>query len=116
MDEMKELSRRIKVFNEERDWRLFHTPKNLAMALVVEAAELAEIFQWITEERSDALTSAEQGRAKEEIADVLIYLVNLADRLGIDPVEAALEKLEVNRAKYPVNLARGKAEKARDLR
>jgi NTP pyrophosphatase (non-canonical NTP hydrolase) len=81
----------------------------------VEAAELAEIFQWLTEDQSRNLTPEQQAHAAEEIGDVLIYLVNLADRLGIGPVEAAFAKLERNRTRYPVERARGSARKYDEL-
>jgi dCTP diphosphatase len=99
----------IREFVRERDWGQYHSPKNLSMALSVEAAELAEIFQWLTEDQSRNLTPEQQAHAAEEIGDVLIYLVNLADRLGIEPLEAAFEKLEMNRKKYPAEKARGSA-------
>jgi NTP pyrophosphatase (non-canonical NTP hydrolase) len=99
----------IRAFNAERDWEQYHNPKNLAMALVVEAGELAEHFQWLTLEQSEALTDTQQAKVKEEIGDVLLYLVNIADKLGIDPLEAAREKLEENRRKYPADVVKGKA-------
>ncbi len=101
----------VREFVRERDWGMFHSPKNLSMALSVEASELAEIFQWLTEDQSRSLTPAQKTHAAEEIGDVLIYLVNLADRLGIEPVLAAREKLVLNREKYPVDKARGSAAK-----
>ncbi len=100
---------RVREFVSERDWGRFHSPKNLSMALSVEAAELAEIFQWLSEEQSAALAPEEKAHAAEEIGDVLIYLVNLADRLGIEPLRAAFDKMEKNGAKYPVERARGNA-------
>lgn len=100
---------RVREFVSERDWGRFHSPKNLSMALSVEAAELAEIFQWLTEEQSEALAPEEKTHAAEEIGDVLIYLVNLADRLGIEPLRAAFDKMEKNGARYPVEKARGSA-------
>ncbi len=105
----------IREFVRERDWARYHSPKNLSMALGVEASELAEIFQWLTEEQSRNLTPEQHAHAAEEIGDVLIYLVNLADRLGIEPLQAAFEKLEGNRLKYPVDKARGSAAKYDEL-
>lgn len=96
-------------FVAERDWQQFHTPKNLATALCVEAAELAEIFQWLTPEQSRALSPEKLQAASDEIGDVLTYLVRLADELGIDPVEAAKAKLEKSKIKYPADRVRGKA-------
>ena len=106
-----ELTARIREFNRQRDWQPFHSPKNLATALMVEAGELAEIFQWMTHDQSRRPDEATRHRTSAEIGDVLIYLLNLSDTLGIDPLAAAADKLEVNRRKYPVALARGSAEK-----
>jgi len=96
-------------FREERDWGRFHSPKNLAMALMVEAGELTEHFQWLTQEQSRDLSDEKKALVKDEIGDVLIYLLNLADRLGIDPLQAARDKLKKNRKKYPVLKVKGKA-------
>jgi NTP pyrophosphatase (non-canonical NTP hydrolase) len=86
----------IRAFIEERDWEQFHSPKNLAMALSVEVAEKLEHFQWITQEESRNLPPEKLAEVREEIGDVMIYLTELAEKLGIDPVEAAKAKLEVN--------------------
>lgn len=99
---MQELFKKVKLFREERGWDKFHSPKNLAMALMVEAAELAEHFQWLTELESRNLPEDALLQVKDEIADVLIYLVNLADKLGLDPVQAAHDKIVKNSGKYPV--------------
>jgi dCTP diphosphatase len=101
----------IREFVRERDWSQYHSPKNLSAALSVEAAELVEIFQWLTEDESRNLSPEQKAHAAEEIGDVLIYLVNLADKLGIEPLEAAFAKLEKNRKKYPVEKAKGRAAK-----
>ena len=106
-----ELTDRIRDFNTRRDWRQFHSPKNLATALMVEAAELAEIFQWMTQAESGRPDEATRRRIEAEIGDVLIYLLNLSDTLGIDPLAAAEAKLALNGRKYPVALARGSARK-----
>ncbi len=98
---MRHLLRQIRSFNRERDWERFHTPKNIAMALSVEAAEITECFQWLTQEQSAALDEKKLEEVRDEIGDVLIYLINLADKLGIDPIEAARDKIEKNRIKYP---------------
>ncbi len=82
---MDDLIKKIRTFRQERDWDQYHSPKNLAMALVVEAGELAEHFQWLTEEQSDNLPPDKLAAVQEEIGDVLIYLANLCDKLGIDP-------------------------------
>jgi NTP pyrophosphatase (non-canonical NTP hydrolase) len=97
----------IRAFAQARDWEQFHTPKNLAMAMIVEAAELVEHFQWLTPEQSQALDPKTRGKVAEEVADVLIYLTRLADVLGIDPLAAAFDKIQVNAAKYPIEKARG---------
>lgn len=97
----------IRDFNNERDWPQYHSPKNLATCVLIEAAELAEIFQWLTEEESRELTGRAKKDAEEEIADVFIYLLNLADKLGIDPVAASHRKILLNAEKYPVNTSRG---------
>ena len=113
--ELDTLREALRGFARARDWEQFHTPKNLAMALSVEAAELVEIFQWLTPDESASLSAAARDAAAEEIADVLLYLVRLADVLGIDPLEAARRKLEVNEARYPADKARGSARKYTDL-
>lgn len=106
-----ELRESIRAFTEERDWAQYHTPKNLAMALIAEAAEIVEIFQWLTPGDSGKLQGAKLQHLREEIGDVLIYLVSLADRCGIDPLEAAFEKIRINAGKYPPEKVRGRSEK-----
>jgi NTP pyrophosphatase (non-canonical NTP hydrolase) len=101
----------IREFIAERNWEQFHSPKNLAMALSVEASEIVEHFQWLTEERSRNLPPETLADITEEIGDVMIYLIELASALGVDPVEAARSKLEINKQKYPVDLVKGKASK-----
>lgn len=91
----------LREFAAERDWRQFHTPKNLAMAMIVEAAELVEHFQWTTPEESAQPSSAKLAEIREEVADTLIYLVELADTLDIDLIAAARDKIEKNAVKYP---------------
>ncbi len=108
---MQELVSQLRRFAAERDWEQFHSPKNLAMALSVEVAEIVEVFQWLTEDQSRKLDGEKLDKVKEEIADVMIFLTNLADKLGIDPLEAAKEKIEKNRKKYPANIVKGKAHK-----
>jgi dCTP diphosphatase len=98
-------------FVAERDWEQFHSPKNLAMALSVEVAEIVEHFQWLTEEQSHDLTPEKLAEIRQEIGDVMIYLAELADKFGIDPVEAAQAKVEINKKKYPAALVKGKADK-----
>jgi len=108
---MEKLVNEVKQFREERDWEQFHSPKNLAMALMVECAELAEHFQWLTEEQSRNLSAEKKEAIREEIGDVLVYLVNLSEKLGIDLLDAAWDKIGKNRKKYPVDKVRGKSSK-----
>lgn len=112
---MEELIRQIREFARERDWEKFHSPKNLAMALSVEVAEIAEHFQWLTQTESNNLDRGKLAEVEEEIADVLIYLTRLADRLGIDPIEAARKKMRINAKKYPVETSKGKAAKYSEI-
>ena len=114
-DTLDSLAARLHQFATERHWDLFHSPKNLATALSVEAAELLEHFQWLTEDESRRLPAEKQEAVAQEAADVLLYLIQLADKLGIDLVAAAERKLEINRQKYPVNAARGTSRKYREL-
>lgn len=102
---------KLRAFAEARDWDQFHSPKNLSMALMVEAAELMEHFQWLTETQSAELAADVRQAVGEELADILLYLVRLSDRLGIDLREAALLKLEKNALKYPAEQVRGSAKK-----
>ncbi len=112
LDELREHLRR---FAAERDWDQYHSPKNLASALIVEAAELLEHFQWLTEDESKSLPEAELAKVREEMADVLIYLVRLADKLGVDLLAAAETKMEQNALKYPAGKARGNSRKYSEL-
>lgn len=97
----------IRAFAQARDWAQFHTPKNLSMALSVEMAELMEHFQWLSTEQSAKLEAQTQAEVAQEIGDVLIYLTRLADVLGIDPLQAAFDKVEINAVKYPVAKSKG---------
>lgn len=116
-DRLDQLQQRLRDFAAERDWQPFHSPKNLASALIVEAGELLEHFQWLTEDQSRAL--ARPGPAKDavaaEMADVLLYLVQLASALEVDLLDAAARKMVVNAAKYPVEKARGRSDRASEL-
>jgi len=105
----------LRAFADARDWNQFHSPKNLAMALSGEAGELLEIFQWLTEEQSRRLDAQAKSAASEEMADVLLYLIRLADKLDVDLLDAARRKLAKNAQKYPVDKARGHARKYTDL-
>ncbi len=102
---------KLRVFAEARDWDQFHSPKNLSMALMVEAAELMEHFQWATEAQSGNLAPEGKTAVAEELADVLLYLVRLSDKLKVDLLEAALLKLEKNAVKYPADIVRGSSKK-----
>jgi NTP pyrophosphatase (non-canonical NTP hydrolase) len=110
---MDDLVKAILKFRDERDWRQFHNPKDLAISIVLEAAELLEHFQWKRPEEVEALLAEPASRRQvgEEMADVLILLISLADAVGIDLVEAARGKLAENARKYPVERARGSARK-----
>ncbi len=112
---MEELVQSIRDFARDRDWNKFHSPKNLAMALSVEVAEIVEHFQWLTQSQSDELDREKLAQIEEEIADVMIYLTRLADRLGINPIEAAKKKMRLNEKKYPVEKAKGNAAKYTEL-
>jgi len=113
---VKKLLEQIRIFRQEREWDQFHSPKNLSMALMVEAGELAEHFQWLTQEQSRNLPPDKLAEVQDEIGDVLIYLANLCDKLAIDPLEAAHAKLKKNCEKYPALKLRGKAKKPRETK
>jgi dCTP diphosphatase len=101
----------MREFADTRDWNQFHSPKNLAMALSVEVAELVEHFQWLNEEQSKNLSQDKLDAVAHELADTLLYLVRLADKLNIDLLSATLNKMELNNKKYPVDKSRGNAKK-----
>ena len=115
VEPLHELRDALRRLSAERDWDRYHAPKNLAMALSVEAAELLEHFQWIGEEESKRLAPDRIAKIREELADVLIYLVRLADKLDVDLLAAARDKLVLNAAKYPVDKARGNSRKYTEL-
>jgi len=110
-DPLLELRDSLRAFATERDWDQFHSPRNLATALAVEAAELLEPFQWLTEEQSRNLDAGTRAAVEEELADVLLYLVRLADKLEVDLQAAARAKIVKNAGKYPVDKARGSSRK-----
>ena len=110
-DPLRDLRDELRAFAAERDWDQFHSPRNLATALAVEAAELLEPFQWLTEEQSRALPPETRAAVEEELADVLLYLVRLADKLDVDLAAAARAKIVRNGEKYPVEKARGSSRK-----
>ena len=115
IDSLDTLRQHIRAFAEARAWERYHTPKNLVMALSVEAAELLEPFQWLTPEQSLQLSAEQREAVRQEIADVLIYLTRLADLLDIDLLESAADKLAINACKYPVDKAHGNALKSTDF-
>ena len=106
-----------RAFAAAREWEQFHTPKNLAMALAGEAGELLEIFQWLTPEQSARVTDTDKGKqaVEHELADLLAYVIRLADVLGVDLVQSLWDKLRLNEEKYPVALAKGNARKYSEL-
>ena len=112
---MKHIIARIRAFRDERDWMQFHDPKNLAISIAIEAAELLEHFQWKDKAQSERHAAENKEAVAEEIADVAIYLLELADNLGIDLEKAINEKLDKNAKKYPVEKARGVATKYNKL-
>jgi dCTP diphosphatase len=111
MSKLDKIKMRLRQFADERDWDQFHSPKNLAMALIVEAAELVEHFQWLTEAQSQKLPADKLAEVEQEIADIQIYLIRLADKLGIDMEKAVNAKIKLNEKKYPAKKVRGKAGK-----
>jgi NTP pyrophosphatase (non-canonical NTP hydrolase) len=110
--ELQSLTQALRDFADARDWAPFHSPKNLASALSVEAAELLEHFQWMTEAQSRSLDAVKTAEVAAEAADVLLYLLQLCDKLGIDLADAARCKMVVNGDKYPVEKARGSSAKS----
>jgi NTP pyrophosphatase (non-canonical NTP hydrolase) len=102
---------KLREFAEQRDWDQFHSPKNLAMALNVEAAELLEHFQWLTQQQSTLLDTETLNEVADEIADIQVYLIRIADKLGVDIVTTTLAKIEKNAEKYPSDKVRGQSKK-----
>jgi NTP pyrophosphatase (non-canonical NTP hydrolase) len=115
LNALEALKLQLREFAAQRDWDQFHSPKNLASALSVEAAELLEPFQWLTEEQSRNLSPEATQAVRREMADVLIYLVRLADKLEVDLLQAASDKIAENASKYPVEKAKGSIRKYTDL-
>ncbi|WP_232606695.1 nucleotide pyrophosphohydrolase [Photobacterium phosphoreum] len=113
--DIKQLQQTLTEFAQQRDWEQFHTPKNLAMALSGEIGELLEIFQWLTPEQSQQLSPEKKQHASEEIADVMMYLLRLADKCDIDVMQACQEKIQQNAAKYPISKCYGSAKKYNEL-
>jgi len=111
MKELDQIKVKLRQFAEERDWDQFHSPKNLAMALIVEVAELVEHFQWLTEDQSRALDQKQLEKVQEELADIQIYLIRISDKLNIDLLGAVGKKMEANEKKYPSEKVRGSSKK-----
>ena len=108
---LEQLKQRLRQFAAERDWQKFHSPKNLSMALIAEAAELVEHFQWLTEEQSASLPPEKLAEIELELADIQIYLVELADKLQLDLMAAVEKKLAINASKYPAEKVKGSPKK-----
>ena len=113
-DDLECLRRDLADFAAARDWDQFHSPKNLAMALIAECAELVEHFQWLSAEESANLDKEKQAAVRLELADVLIYLIRIADKLDVDLVSATRDKIAINEKRYPANKVRGDARRARE--
>lgn len=113
-DSLEILRQKLAEFARRRDWDQFHSPKNLSMALIAEAAELVEHFQWLTEDASNNLAAGKKHEVGLELADILIFLVRIADRLGIDLIQAAEEKVAINETRYPAERVRGQAKRAEE--
>ena len=113
---MEDAIAKIRKFRDDRDWKQFHDPKNLAVSISIEAAELLELFQWMSGEEATRYAAANKERVSEEIADVAIYLIELADITGIDLAQAIEAKLEKNAKKYPVEKSRGVSTKYTELK
>jgi len=112
---MEKLKQKLRFFAKERDWEKFHSPKNLSMALSVEVSEIVEHFQWLTEEQSKNLPDEKLKKVENELADTLIYLICLADKLGINLLEAARRKILINEQKYPPDKSKGNAKKYTEI-
>lgn len=111
MNDLDEIKEKLRKFALARDWDQFHSPKNLSMALAGEVGELLELFQWLSEEQSKNLTREQRKAVEEEVADVFLYLLRLADKLGVDLLEAAENKISINELKYPVDKVKGSSKK-----
>jgi dCTP diphosphatase len=113
-DSINDLRVRVNTFVEERDWAQFHSPKNLAMAMIVEAGEVVEHFQWMTEEESRNLNAQTKEQVGQELSDTFVYLLRIAEVCGIDLIEAANRKIDINAKKYPVEQCKGSNAKYTD--
>lgn len=115
-DTLENLRTQLAEFAERRDWNQFHSPKNLSMALIAEVGELIEHFQWLTEDQSQSLASDKKDLVAMELADILIYLIRIADKCEIDLVDAAQQKIAINESRYPIQKVHGKAGRASDFK
>ena len=113
-DSLDDLNAQLLAFARERDWEQFHSPKNLSMALAGEAGELLEHFQWLNEESSYQLSLGKKDEVALEMADILIYLIRLSERLDVDLVDAAYRKMAINKARYPKDRVHGDARRAEE--
>jgi dCTP diphosphatase len=113
-DSLNELRARVNTFVEERDWAQFHSPKNLAMAMIVEAGEVVEHFQWMTEQESKNLNAETREQVGQELSDTFVYLLRIAEVCGVDLIEAANKKIDLNAKKYPVEKCKGSNAKYTD--
>lgn len=111
MNDLDEIKEKLRQFAMARDWDQFHSPKNLSMALAGEVGELIELFQWLTEEQSNNLSREQRGAVEEEVADIFLYLLRLADKLGVDLLKAANNKIIINEQRYPVDKVKGSSKK-----
>jgi len=111
MEELEQIKAQLQKFADDRDWDQFHSPKNLSMALSVEASELVECFQWLTEEQSQNLSPEQLSAAIDEIADVQIYLLRIATKLNVNMLDAVNQKIKKNALKYPVDKVKGSSKK-----
>ena len=114
-DRIEEITAKIRQFRDERDWMQFHNPKDLATALSIEAGELLELFLWKTAKEAEQVAEEKREAVEDELADIAVYLFELADNLGVDLIAAMERKMAKNAAKYPVEKARGSNAKYSDL-
>ncbi len=112
MDKLEQLRQQLAEFAAVRDWDQFHSPKNLAMALIAETAELVEHFQWLNEEQSYQLSTDKHQAVSHELADILIYLIRIADKLDVDLIAATFAKIQINETRYPIERVKGDARRA----
>lgn len=115
-DSLEGLRQRLALFAKVRDWDQFHNPKNLSMALIGEAAELVEHFQWLSAEQSEQLSAKKLDEVRLELADILIYLIRIADRMDIDLIRAVQDKIEINEQRYPQDKVKGSAKRAEEYK